>query len=136
MTTSKFLSPFRNLHTELDQFFQGAVARRQGFDLTEDDHAFELTMDVPGFTSENISISVEGRVLHLKGERRIENDEGNKRYHSRTRSEMSFEETIRFPVDLEVEEVSAEMKDGVLTLRLPKVAKPGAKRITVQPKVK
>jgi HSP20 family protein len=81
--------------------------------------------ELPGVTEDALDISVLGSELTIKGERKPETDEGAS-YHRHERGAGQFSRVVRLPVEVNAERVSATLRDGVLTIRLPKVeaAKP------------
>lgn len=119
-------SPTRSLSQLLnlmDQFMEnpflaasqgiGAGARR-GWDVKEDDKALYLRMDMPGLDKEDVKISVEYNTLIIKGEgkKESEDEEVVQRYSSR----------LDLPPNLHnIDEIKAEMKNGVLKIVVPKV---------------
>ena len=87
---------------------------RRGWDVKEDDSALLLRMDMPGISKDDVKISVQNNTLSIKGEAEAEseNEESARRYSSR----------IDLPPSLyKVDEIKAEMKNGVLKLVVPKV---------------
>ncbi len=86
--------------------------------VSEDDVV--LTMDVPGFTSDELSIEVEDRYLTVRGERkRPEASEGTSYVHVE-RPFGSFERRITVPGGVDPERITASLHDGVLSLIIPK----------------
>ncbi len=82
--------------------------------------------EVPGFDSGQIEISAENHSLVLKGERPADTPTKSGSYHRRERQHGSFARSIALPKDLEVAKASAECRNGLLTIRIPKgeAAKP------------
>ncbi|KAM7525580.1 hypothetical protein LguiA_015482 [Lonicera macranthoides] len=114
------LSQVLNLMDQLmDNPFMGAprglgAGTRRGWDVKEDKEALYLRMDMPGLDKENIKITVEQNTLVIRGEgeRESEDEEYGRRYSSR----------IDLPPNVyKIDEIHAEMKHGVLKIRVPKV---------------
>lgn len=114
------LSQVFNLMDQLmDNPFMGAprglgAGTRRGWDVKEDNEALYLRMDMPGLDKENIKITVEQNTLVIRGEgkRESEDEEYGRRYSSR----------IDLPPNVyKIDEIHAEMKHGVLKIRVPKV---------------
>ncbi|KAK6933070.1 Alpha crystallin/Hsp20 domain [Dillenia turbinata] len=83
-------------------------------------HVFKA--DVPGLKKEEVKVEVEdGRILQISGERNREKEEKTDTWHRVERSQGSFKRRFRLPENAKVEEVSAAMEDGVLTVMVPKV---------------
>jgi HSP20 family protein len=108
------------LQQDLDSLFGGSTAaqpeRVNGFtpavDVVEDDQKFELYADLPGVSQADLDIQVEKDVLTIKGERKV----GKKG----ERVSGAFSRAFSLPKHVDVEKIAASLKDGVLTLTLPK----------------
>jgi len=141
-------NPFTNMHAEMDRllssFFDedrwpalsGNHRMVVRWDVAETDDAVKITADLPGLTEKEIDVSLADGVLTIKGERKSEKEEGgkDKRYHRVERSYGAFERAMSLPADVDESKVSAEFKNGVLELTLPKKpeAKKQAKKIQVK----
>jgi HSP20 family protein len=101
-------------------------------DIAEDDKEYIVKAELPGLNKENIKVSVEGGVLSIAGERKVEKEEKNKKYHRIERSYGSFTRSFTLPDDASGEKVNAEFKDGVLKVHLPKEEKAKSKSIEVK----
>lgn len=100
--------------------------------LTEKGENFYVRAELPGLDPESLDISVvEGR-LQLRGERKIDVEEQSASYHRREREAGLFRRTIALPARVDPGKVSANMKDGVLTITLPKSEEAKPKKITVK----
>ena len=108
------------LQQNLDTFFgapttQDKVVR--GFapavDVTEDAEKIELNADLPGVKLEDIDIQLDKGVLTIKGERKLAAGRGE-------RNTGAFSRAFTLPDTVDVEKIGAALKDGVLTLTLPK----------------
>ena len=95
-------------------------------DIAEDDKEYAIKVELPGVNKEDVRVSVEGGVLSITGERKAEKEEKNKKYHRIERSYGSFARSFTLPEGTASDKVSAEFKDGVLRVHLPKdeAAKP------------
>lgn len=86
---------------------------------TSDAHVFKA--DLPGLKKEDIKIQVEdGRVLQISGERTKEEVDKNDKYHRVERQSGKFVRRFRLPENAKMEDVSARMDNGVLTVTVPK----------------
>jgi len=101
-------------------------------DIAEDDKEYIVKAELPGLNKENIKVSVEGGVLSIAGERKVEKEEKNKKYHRIERSYGSFTRSFTLPDDASGEKVNAEFKDGVLKVHLPKEEKAKSKSVEVK----
>jgi HSP20 family protein len=90
-----------------------------------------IRAEVPGFTSEQIAVTVEPRTLVLKGERPADED-APASYHRRERPYGSFARSVALPKDLDTSKASAEYRNGLLTIRIPKAEAAKPRQITIQ----
>jgi HSP20 family protein len=98
-------------------------------DVTEDKDAVTVKAELPGVEQKDIAVSLQDGVLTIKGEKRAEKEEKDKRYHRVERSYGAFVRSIRLPAAVEPGKVSAAFKDGVVTITAPKA--PEAKGTTI-----
>ncbi|MBZ0118255.1 MAG: Hsp20/alpha crystallin family protein [Sandaracinaceae bacterium] len=101
-------------------------------DIFEEPEAIVLKAEVPGMKSEDVHVHVENNVLTLRGERKLEHEEKKEGYHRIERAYGSFSRSFALPKSVDAENIAAELKDGVLTLRLPKRAAPEKRRIEIR----
>jgi HSP20 family protein len=100
-------------------------------DITEDENEIVVKGSVPGVKPEELEISVLGNTLTIKGQFKQEQEQENKNYLLRERRYGSFGRTVTLPVDVVADKATADFKDGVLTLRLPKVEEVKPKQIKI-----
>jgi HSP20 family protein len=103
-------------------------------DIVEQDKAYEITADVPGFDEKNIEVKVVNGSLSIKGERKSEKEEKKKDYYLSEREFGSFERNFPLPEGVDRDKIEASVKKGVLTVTLPKTpqACAPAKKIDVK----
>lgn len=92
-----------------------------------------LTAELPGLTHENVELEVENNILTLRGEKaevRQEGDESRK-FHLWERSYGSFQRSFTLPRTVSADKISAEFDNGVLHVRMPKVAEAKSRRIDI-----
>jgi HSP20 family protein len=124
------LSPFRQaIMEEGDGFADFAPA----LDVEETDAEYLVKTDLPAVKKDDVKVSVENGVLAIEGERKQEKEEKGKKFHRVERSYGSFVRRVSVPTDVDPQKVSAEFKDGVLNVHLPKSenAKPRAVNVKV-----
>lgn len=94
-------------------------------DIRVADDEYIVEAFLPGVSAEDLDIQIESNIVTLKGEISIERKEDD-RYLLQERPSGMFQRSIELPDDVEADKVEAELKNGVLTLRLPKseLAKP------------
>jgi HSP20 family protein len=102
-------------------------------DISEDEKEFLVKADLPETKKEDVKVAVENGVLRIWGERKTEKEEKKRKYHRIERSYGSFERTFTLPEGADAAKISAEFKEGVLQVHLPK--SPAAKPKTIEVKV-
>jgi len=112
---------------ELPSVFGGAFTPRA--DVEETDDAFVVEIELPGVKRDDVSLEVAGRRLTVSGERKERERIGVLRRRTRTVGQFHYE--VVLPADVEEENVSASMDEGVLTVRVPKPASQRPRRITI-----
>lgn len=126
----------RNLSRLLDD-----PASRQGtesdnwlplVDIRETEDALLMHAELPGIDKKDIKVDIKDGVLSLSGERKYEKDITEENVHRIERSYGKFSRSFSLPRNIDVDKVKAEIKDGVLELRLPKHEGAKAKNIEVQ----
>jgi len=95
-------------------------------DVQETDAEYLIKADLPAVKREDVKVSVEDGVLAVEGERKMEKEEKNQKFHRIERSYGKFVRRMAVPSDVDQAKVQADFKDGVLNVHLPKspVAKP------------
>lgn len=102
-------------------------------DILENENDLVLKADLPGVKMEDIDIRLENGTLTLKGQRKFEDTGEGKGYHRMERAYGTFVRAFTLPDSVDPEKVSAEYKDGVLTVTMGKkeVAKPRSVKVNV-----
>ncbi|MEM7051011.1 MAG: Hsp20/alpha crystallin family protein [Acidobacteriota bacterium] len=111
------------------------VARRNwmpAVDVRESEEGLTLVAELPGMKSEDVEITLENRVLTLRGERNFEKDTAGETYHRIERSYGTFSRSFTVPSNLRTDEVKASFEDGILTVTLPKAEEAKARKITIE----
>lgn len=90
-----------------------------------------VRVELPGLDKDDCQICIEGNVLYLSGEKRFERDTSDSTYHVMERAYGSFQRSIALPSDVDVDRAEATFKNGVLTVRLPKVGSGRTRAIEV-----
>lgn len=99
--------------------------------ISETDDAYLIRGEVPGVKKEDVKVSVQDGMLTIQGERKMEKEEKNKKFHRVECSYGNFVRSFRMPDDADENKVKAEFKDGMLNVTLPKSAKAKSKSINV-----
>ena len=101
-------------------------------DITEDEKEYLITAELPDVKREDVKVNVENGVMTLSGERRFEKEEKDKKYHRIERSYGSFVRSFTLPEGTSGDKVSADFKDGVLKVHLPKDEQKKPKNVEVK----
>lgn len=94
------------------------------FDITENKDAFLFKADVPGIKKEDLEITTSGNRLQISGKRDNEHETKTDTVYTYERQYGSFCRSFTLPEGADLDSARSELKDGVLTLAVPK--KPGA----------
>ncbi len=97
-------------------------------DISESKSGYKLTAELPGLNEKDIDISVTGRMLSIRGEKREERDVDEKDYHLSERSYGAFRRSFTLPEGVDAEKIDASFDKGVLTVTLPKSAEAKSKQ--------
>jgi HSP20 family protein len=101
-------------------------------DISEDDKEYLIKAELPEVKREDVKVTAEEGTLTITGERKFEKEEKGKKYHRVERSYGSFVRSFSFPDDASPAKVSAEFKDGVLSVHLAKTEKAKPQQIEVK----
>jgi HSP20 family protein len=101
-------------------------------DISEDEKEFVLKAELPGLKREEVKVTVEEGVMTISGERKAEKEEKTRKYHRIERSYGRFERTFALPEKADPAKVTAEFKEGVLQVHLPKTEKSTAQAVEVK----
>jgi HSP20 family protein len=101
-------------------------------EISETDKEVQIHAELPGLDEKDIEVLLDDGVLTLRGEKRSESKDTNRRVSERYYGR--FEREISLPTDVREDQVNASFKNGVLTVRLPKseAAVQRAKRIPIK----
>jgi HSP20 family protein len=102
------------------------------FEVKETKDSYVFKADMPGMKEDQIDISVTGNRLTMSGERSEEERKEDENYFAYERSYGSFSRSFTLPEGADLEHVQAEMKEGVLTIRVPKKPESQPRKISVQ----
>jgi HSP20 family protein len=133
-----YMTPYRR---RVHQFFpEDRVARNIDsiqsevhvpLDVKEEKDSFVIYAVVPGLNPDDVNIEIVNNTLNISGEFVNEMDE-NETYLRNERPSGSFRRSLRFPTKLEASKAEAKLENGILTLRVPKVAEAQPKSIKVK----
>lgn len=103
-------------------------------DIYETENDLVLKADIPDVDLKDIDVRVENQTLTISGERKFEQKDESKGYHRIERSYGSFVRSFAVPNTFDTDRISANFKNGVLTVTLPKkeAAKPRQIKVAVE----
>lgn len=138
--------PLTGMHRELDQMFDNVfrsfgmpslnrswLESRRPFksdvaefipsiDISGDEKKYEITLDVPGLSEADLSIEVKDDVLTISGKKDERSENEDKHFYRVERRYGSFQRTLALPKDADVDGIRAQLKEGVLSLEIPRSA--------------
>ena len=136
LTKGAKMSPVINTSLEniIDTFF-GIPASRYQYTSTRNDivkyaDRYELILDVPGISKKDISMKAERDKLTISFDNSIKHDDSVELL-TRNLSRGKFDQSYLLPEDVDNESITAECKDGVLTVKLPMTKKAQGKKISI-----
>jgi len=100
--------------------------------LYETTDAYILSAELPGMTTEDISVSLEGSTVTISGERKIEHNAEGVSVHRAERPSGSFRRAFQLPVGVDGDKVEAAHRNGVLMVRLPKSEEDMPQQISIE----
>jgi HSP20 family protein len=127
----------REMDRMFERFWSEAPMIREGMiwgpdiDLSETDEEFIVRAELPGLDPRGVDVSLVGRTVTLKGEKRQERKEAGESYRLMERSYGSFTRTVELPTDVNAGQAEATYRNGLLEVRLPKTERAKPKKIEV-----
>lgn len=106
--------PFRNLGARLSEWLSPAT------EASGNDEAYDISMELPGVSIDDIDLSVEDGVVTVHGEKKTQEEKKGDTWFFSERQYGAFRRSFRLPPDAEGDKASAKMEDGVLHVRVPK----------------
>ena len=147
MTLTRW-NPFRDMEEIFDRFDRSSgrlPARSEGsqelmtiadwapsVDVSETDDEYLIKVELPEVRKEDVKVTIHDGVLTLQGERKLEREEKNKKYHRVERAYGSFARSFTLPENVDGNSVKATNKDGMLYLHLGKTEETKPKSIEVK----
>jgi HSP20 family protein len=141
MLESRLPAAFEPLKDLFEDIFEGLPRLRMPVlprawtprvNIKETEKEYVITAAIPGVKKEDVKITVEDGVLYITGEHKEEKEEKGKTYLRQEMSYGSFQRSFVLPAGLHPEDVKATQKDGMLTVRLPKLEPPKAKGVYIK----
>ena len=112
-------------------FFLGKNKWTPKLDISEGKKYITIKVEVPGLETNDFDISLDGRILAIKGQKKEERKENEETYYRVERSYGYFSRTIELPAEVDPNKVEANYKRGILKIRLRKTKSSEPKRIRI-----
>lgn len=136
------LDRMMSLNRVLDQAFDGSwnegTTNRvwvPALDVVEKHDAYVIIAELPGVNQSQVELSFEQNILTIRGEKGPAFDpskDGELRVYASERVTGSFQRAIRLPEFVDGDKIAAEMRDGVLTVRIPKATAAQPRKIEIK----
>lgn len=130
------LEPLDAAYEDMERFFNDRLRRLQlphwgvgegrnfaSLDIGEVGDEIVVELDAPGVKREDIDISLFDNALRIKGKREFRKEEKNKTHHRVEREYGEFDRRVALPCEVDADRVDAALRDGVLTIKMPKSAR-------------
>lgn len=120
--------PLRNFGTRVADWLAPAS------DASSDGAAYRITMELPGVEEKDIDLSVHDGVVSIKGEKTATREEKGETWFFTERQYGSFSRSFRLPPDADGDKVEAHLKDGVLSVTIPRrdTAAPEGRKVAIK----
>jgi HSP20 family protein len=102
-------------------------------DVSEGEKDITIKAEIPGCDSKDIEVTLEGRVLTIRGDKKQEKEEKEKNYLRVERIHGTFLRMLELPADVDQKEVEARYKKGILKITLRKTTPKDVKKIEIKP---
>lgn len=133
---------FPMIQNEMESLFQRLFEENGGvwgnqmlspaLDLKESDKDVTVRLDLPGVEAKEVDIQLNANQLVISGERKEEQEDSSETYHRIERRSGRFSRSMTLPCSVQEDKIEATMKDGILTVVLPKSPEAQARHIEVK----
>lgn len=114
---SPVYSHFSSVDSLIDEIFDNAIySANRSFSIDENDNAYVITIQLPGYKQSHLDITVEQDVMTVKA----------------TKDKSSFSRSFVLPKGVDLDKIAAKLEDGILEINLPKSLNAKARKVTVQ----
>lgn len=127
----------REMENLMDRFFRPDEGRWlaefvPAVNVAETETGYEVTMELPGMKREEFTVELKDGDLWVSGEKKEEKEEKGKSFHRVERTYGEFCRVVRLPGEVAADKISAEYKEGVLKISVPKTEKAKPRHVEVQ----
>lgn len=133
------------MHGRINRLFQDEMLQERERDMamrtwtpatdiyeTKEEYVFRL--ELPGIRKDEVKVEFDGETLNISGERKEETEVRKESYHRVERCCGSFKRSFSIPKNVDGSKITAQMKDGILELKVPKVEESKTKAIPISVK--
>lgn len=132
--TRDAFAELQRIHEGINRFFDGR--RNSGgypaLNAWSNEEEAIVRVELPGFAPEDIEITLAQNTLTLRGARKGEEPKEGEKYHRRERWNGRFTRSFELPFDVDKEQIDADFRNGLLTIKLPRAAEDRPKKIEVK----
>ena len=135
--TPRGINLYRDFDAVLNSFFNedlGFSTKVPAVDVRESEDGFVLEAELAGLTENDIDIDVKDHLLTISSKSEEKKEEKKNGYVLKERKSSSFSRSFILPKNADIDKIEANMKDGILTLNIPKTEEAKPKKITVKSK--
>ncbi len=133
-----YQSPLLRLHQQLDQMFDeafrgfgsptrldsagwpGGSGFMPSLDIASEDEKYTVTVEVPGLSEKDVNIELKNDTLTIRGNKKEESENRDKHFYRFERHYGEFQRVLALPADAQANDIRAEMKQGILTIVIPR----------------
>ena len=134
------ITPFRREMDDLWRRFFGEMPLARTFaeewwptvDVSESKDNFIIKAELPGMDDKDVSVTISGNVLTIKGEKKKKEEEKDEHHYRAERYYGSFQRSFQLPTSVKADKIEAAFDKGVLKVTLPKVEEAKKKKIEVK----
>jgi HSP20 family protein len=145
LTKYPSMTPIRNLRREMDRLFDDLVPFRlfdeerniatgvwnPRTDIIETDNEFIINVDLPGVKKPDVTVNYQDNQLSISGERKSEEVKEKKDYLRKERIYGNFHRVYTLPQSINPNKITANFKDGILTVTVPKTEESKPKQVKI-----
>lgn len=131
---------FERIRQGLDRLSQGYFVRENPFggatvfpalNVYEEQERLTIKAELPGVDAQNLTVSLEGDTLTIKGKREMAHNGDKRSYHRREIETGAFSRALTLPIKVNPDTITAKLSNGILTITLEKAAEVKPRQVTV-----
>lgn len=125
----------REMNRLFEDYYPGRPRSAAGYpamNVWASEEGLKVTAEIPGLSTDDLDISVVGQTLTVSGQRKQDELPEDARYHRQERGFGKFSRSIQLPFAVDVKQVEATFRDGVLYIDLPRAEEDKPRKIAVK----